>query len=192
MALGILLLCLAVLSLVGILFIGNPTEPISNSFPIVGPPPITDVLPPGSGTESILEVLQFQKAHHEFQQSYLNLMQKIGSAVPKPIDIKEQRLLYSEYSRSARKYREVMKKLVDYQKDSKLRCFAQMKSLILGILYYDKKHQKKMSKFDPQKLLEEGALKEIPRCPNGGEYMIIFRDNRRHFRCSLHGNLRQN
>lgn len=143
-------------------------------------------------TGSVFEQFQFKEVHTDFQRSYLHLIQNINGVNSPQIDIRDQKLLFSEYGRAQRKYKDVLKKIASYAADQKLRCFSIMKSLILGILYYDKKTNKKMFKFDPEKLLSEKIMLSIPKCPDGGEYTIIYKDGRRLFRCSVHGVLRQN
>jgi len=141
---------------------------------------------------SVFEQFQFKEVHTDFQRSYLQLIQNINGFNSPQVDIRDQKLLFSEYGRAQRKYKDVLKKIAAYSADQKLRCFSIMKSLILAVLYYDKKTNKKMFKYDPEKLLSEKILTSIPKCPDGGEYSIIYKDGRRLFRCSVHGVLRQN
>jgi hypothetical protein len=65
-----------------------------------------------------------------------------------------------------------------------------MRSLILAVLFHDRKMQKRMTRFNPELLIEIGAMNEIPKCPSGGKYSIIYKDGRRFFHCSIHGTLR--
>lgn len=146
----------------------------------------------GIASGSVFEQVRFKEVHTEFQQTYLNLIQNINAFTAPSVDIKTQRSMFSEYGRAQRRYLDVLKKIESYAEDQKLRCFSIMKSMILAILYYDKKTGKKMFKFDPEKLKSEKILIDIPRCPDGGEYSIVYKDGRRLFRCSLHGILRQN
>jgi len=143
-------------------------------------------------TGSVFEQFHFKEVHTDFQRSYLNLIQNINSFNTPQVDIKTQKALFSEYGRTHRKYQDVLKKIASYAEDQKLRCFSIMKSMILAVLYYDKKTNKKMFKFDPDKLRSEKILIDIPKCPDGGIYSIVYKDGRRLFRCSLHGILRQN
>ncbi|HOY68587.1 MAG TPA: hypothetical protein PLP29_17035 [Candidatus Ozemobacteraceae bacterium] len=146
----------------------------------------------GIASGSVFEQVRFKEVHTEFQQTYLNLIQNINAFNTPSVDIKTHRSMFSEYGRAQRRYQDVLKKISSYAEDQKLRCFSIMKSMILAILYYDKKTGKKMFKFDPDKLKSEKILVDTPRCPDGGEYSIVYKDGRRLFRCSLHGILRQN
>ncbi|HNW33912.1 MAG TPA: hypothetical protein PKM25_03200, partial [Candidatus Ozemobacteraceae bacterium] len=143
-------------------------------------------------TGSVFEQFHFKEVHMDFQHSYLNLIQNINSFNTPQVDIKAQKAMFSEYGRTHRKYQDVLKSIASYAEDQKLRCFSIMKSMILAVLYYDKKTNKKMFKFDPDKLKSEKILLDIPKCPDGGVYSIVYKDGRRLFRCSLHGILRQN
>lgn len=184
------------LVLAGLLFLTgcwpaeSPPEPGSEP-PVVRRPAAASVSA-AIATGSVFEQFQFKEVHTDFQRSYLQLIQNINGFNSPQIDIRDQKLLFSEYGRAQRKYKDVLKKIAVYAADQKLRCFSIMKSLILAILYYDKKTNKKMFKYDPEKLLSEKILLSIPICPDGGEYSIIYKDGRRLFRCSVHGVLRQN
>jgi hypothetical protein len=143
-----------------------------------------------SDPESIFNQLQFQKVHTDFQQSYLTLIDRINFNSGEKIDIKEQRVLFLEYKRRQRNYQETLKKVAEHEKDVKLKCFGQMKSLILAVLYLDKKTGKRQNKYDPDLLSAEGIMRSPPLCPENGKYSIIAKDGRRFFHCSIHGVLR--
>ncbi len=168
----------------------------SPSAPVPKPPaarrPAEATASAAIASGSVFEQFQFREVHTDFQRSYLQLIQNINGFNSPQVDIRDQKLLFSEYGRAQRKYKDVLKKIAAYSAEQKLRCFSVMKSLILAILYYDKKTNKKMFKYDPEKLLSEKILLSIPKCPDGGEYSIIYKDGRRLFRCSVHGVLRQN
>ncbi len=169
---------------------GSPPSPTTE--PIVTRRPSAASASAAIATGSVFEQFQFKEVHTDFQRSYLQLIQNINGVNSPQIDTRDQKLLFSEYGRAQRKYKDVLKKIAAYSTDQKLRCFSIMKSLILAILYYDKKTNKKMFKFDPAKLLSEKIILSIPKCPDRGEYSIIYKDGRRLFRCSVHGVLRQN
>lgn len=152
----------------------------------------TETIGEASATLGVFEKFRFQTIHHEYQKSYLDLIKKINITNTQDLQIREKRSMFLDYQRAYRKYRDVVEKIQDYSRDQRLRCFTQMKSVILAVLYYDKKSSKKMFKFDPQKLIDEKMLKEVPHCPEGGEYSINYKDGKRFFRCSLHGTLKQN
>lgn len=143
-------------------------------------------------TLSIFDKFKFQEVHRDYQKSYLDLVSKIYSQENQKIDVREHQGAFSSYSRARRNYQDVLQKISNYEKDQRLRCYSTMKSLILGIMYYDKKTKKKMSRYDPEKLLKEGIFPTPPTCPSGGAFSIISRDGRRFFHCSVHGTLRQN
>ncbi|MGM0598502.1 MAG: hypothetical protein ACQETH_01680 [Candidatus Rifleibacteriota bacterium] len=151
---------------------------------------IPDIENLSDSSKSILERLKFQKIHGKYQQSYLLMIQKINDTDTTSIDIKEHKYFFSGYKNTKEKYEETLEKLEDHQKTYKIKCFARMRSLIMAVLYHDKKMDKKMTTFDPQLLKKIGALNEIPQCPSGGEYSIIYKDGRRFFHCSVHGTLR--
>jgi len=165
---------------------------VSAPEPVAARRPVAASAPAEIATGSVFEQFQFKEIQTDYQRSYLQLIQNINSFNSPQVDIKNQKLLFSEYGRAQRKYRDVLKKIAAYSADQKLRCFSIMKSLILAVLYYDKKTNKKMFKFDPEKLLSEKIMISIPKCPDGGEFSIIYKDGRRLFRCSVHGVLRQN
>lgn len=170
----------------------------SDNSPPPPPPPRSAAVPAISSTTapiasgSVFEQFQLKEVHSDFQRSYLQLIQNINSFNTPQVDIKNQKLLFSEYGRAQRKYRDVLKKIETYAEEQRLRCFSIMKSMILAVLYYDKKTNKKMFKYDPEKLMSEKILLSIPKCPDAGEFSIIYKDGRRLFRCSVHGILRQN
>ncbi|MBF0503000.1 MAG: hypothetical protein HQM09_22890 [Candidatus Riflebacteria bacterium] len=193
---GLIFLCPTVLAFLFFLTVsgcGNVDQP--------PPPPPEDGKTPISiesvaespDPKNIFEKLQLPKVQQEFQKSYLSLVQRINSTdTSKGFDVKEQQKIFLDYSFAFKKYHDVMVKIAQDQKETKLRCFSIMKSLILAVVIYDKKGNKKMFKFDPQKLIEENIIKESMPCPGGGEYSIFYKDGRRFFHCSIHGTLRQN
>ncbi|GAB4283361.1 MAG: hypothetical protein Kow0029_29480 [Candidatus Rifleibacteriota bacterium] len=140
--------------------------------------------------ESILEKLKFKEVHEAYEASYLKIVQRINELDTSNIDIKKYRYFFSDYEKNKKNYRKILKKVEDYQKDFKLKCFAKMRSLILAVLFHDRKMQKKMTRYDPELLKKIGALSDIPKCPSGGVYSIIYKDGRRFFHCSIHGTLR--
>ena len=189
--LGIALLALAVLAYVAtMIFSQSPPEP-----EIIGrpkPPPVTGRSADDGSDEkkNLLERLEFQKKHQQFQASYLNLIQKISEMDTTRINTRKDRDLFKNYNRAKADFTETLKKVEDYEKDFRLKCFARMRSLILAVLFYDRKHTTRMTKFDPDALIKLGALQEIPVCPRGGRYSIIYKDGRRLFHCSIHGTLK--
>lgn len=138
----------------------------------------------------IFERLHFQKNHKDLQNSYLSLVEKISNSGQPTVDVREQRLLYNNYKAAQARYRDTIRQVDDYQKDQKLKCFSMMKSLIRGIMYYDQKVGKRLTRFEPELLLKEGVFTTVPRCPENGTYTIIVRNERRFFHCSVHGILR--
>ena len=192
--LGIIFLFLAFCALIVNWFISRlPSREIPdapdieyNSTPIA----IPDIEDLSDTSKSILERLKFQKIHEQYQQQYLMMIQKINDTDTSSIDLKKYRYFFSGYKDTKEKYDEALEKLEDYQKTYKVKCFARMRSLIMAVLYHDKKMGRKMTTFDPQLLKKIGALNEIPKCPSGGEYSILYKDGRRFFHCSVHGTLR--
>jgi hypothetical protein len=148
--------------------------------------------------DDIFEALDFQGVHMAFQQSYLELIDRIDNKeVDKKspdgairIDIKRDALLYETYRKAQNNYSKVLKKVEEHEKDFKIKCFGRMRKLILAVLYADKKLGKRVTKFESEKLIEIGALDSIPVCPRGGEYSIIYKNGRRLFNCSIHGVLK--
>ncbi len=188
---------LAFLSLIFMVMSNRKTSRIiSKSKPLI----VTDIDidETSDNDENLFEELNFQKVHTEFQASYLELIQKITSKAPDKnspdgrvsFDIKKDALLFQTYKTAQGNYTKVLKKIEDHEKDYKLKCFARMRKLILAVLFYDKKFGKRMTKFDKDKLIEIGALDEVPVCPRNGEYSIIYKNGRRLFSCSVHGVLR--
>jgi hypothetical protein len=151
---------------------------------------IPDVNRPGKEPEGILNQLKFKEVHENYQRSYLDMINKINRTDTSNIDIKKFRYFFSDYEKSQKNYQRTLKKIEDYQKDFKLKCFARMRSLILAVLFHDRKMKKRMTRFNPELLMKIGALNEIPECPSGGKYSIIYKDGRRFFHCSVHGILR--
>ncbi len=151
---------------------------------------IPDVVGQPISEENILDKIKFKEMHEKYQASYLETINKISKTDTTNIDIKRYRYFFSDYEKARKEYRQTLKKVEDYQKDFKLRCFAKMRSLILAVLFHDRKMQKRMTRFNPDLLLEIGALTEIPQCPSGGKYSIIYKDGRRFFHCSIHGTLK--
>ncbi len=188
--LGTGLLALAVLAYVATLIFSSPsTEP-----PVIKRPAVNNTTSgPDDGSnekKNLLERLEFQKKHQQFQASYLDLVQKIGTMDTTKINLKKDRELFKGYNRARADFTETLKKVEDYEKDFRLKCFARMRSLILAVLFYDRKNATRMTKFDPDALIKIGALQEIPVCPRGGRYSIIYKDGRRLFHCSIHGTLK--
>jgi hypothetical protein len=164
-------------------------------------PPPTEVISPlpsnqpivveASDTLSIFDQYKFQEVHRDFQKSYLDLVEDITNQSSPKVDTQERRTTISRYARSRRNYVEVLKKINDHEKNARLKCFAAMKSLVRGILFYDQKTQKKTARYDPERLVKEGIFTIPPSCPSGGTYSIIIRDGRRFFHCNIHGTLKQ-
>ena len=147
--------------------------------------------------ENLFKALDFQKVHMEFQKSYLDVIKKINEKEKAKnskdtirVDIKKDALVFETYKKALDNYSKVLKKIEDHEKDYKLKCFARMRKIILGVLYADKKLKKRVTKFDAENLVEIGALDEIPVCPRDGEYSIIYKNGRRLFNCSIHGILK--
>jgi hypothetical protein len=189
--LGLALLALAVLAyLFTLISCRPPVEPGDPSRPIS----ITTAhQTPDDGSDekkNLLERLEFQKKHQQFQASYLDLIQKIGNTDTTKINLRKDRDLFKNYTRARTDFTDTLKKVEDYEKDFRLKCFARMRSLILAVLFYDRKAGTRMTRFAPDELIKIGALQEIPVCPRGGRYSIIYKDGRRLFHCSIHGTLK--
>lgn len=194
--LGIFLVFLAVLSFVFMMFSSRRTKKIISSHAkplIVEEIEVADV----NEEENLFEALDFQKVHTQFQASYLELVKNISTRQPEKnsdgtihVNVRKEALTFETYKKAQSNYEKVLKKVEKYEKDYKLKCFARMRKLILAVLYCDKKTGKKVTKFDPEKMVEIGAFEEAPTCPRGGEYSIIYKDGRRLFNCSLHGILK--
>lgn len=167
---------------------GGEEVPVAPDQPAAVPPPVAVE---ASDTLSIFDQYQFQKTHQEFQKSYLDLVGDIQNQPGPKVDVLEKRAAFSRYTRSRRNYEDVLKKISEAKKEERLKCFAAMKSLIRGILFYDQKTKKKTSRYDPERLVKEGIFTTPPTCPSGGKYSIISRDGRRFFHCDIHGTLRQ-
>ncbi|MBF0545705.1 MAG: hypothetical protein HQM08_14775 [Candidatus Riflebacteria bacterium] len=145
-----------------------------------------------SDPKNIFEKFQLPKLHNEYQKSYMDLIDKINALdYSKGIDVKQQKEIFKNYSQSFRKYQDAILKISHEQKEMKQRCFSVMKSLVLAVVFYDKKMNKKLFKFDSKRLIEAGILKEEPICPANGEYSIFYKDGKRFLRCSVHGTLKQ-
>lgn len=193
---GIILLFLALLSLFFIIIANRRVKKpiIRQPRPVV----IDEIDVDSVDDENLFETLDFQNVHTKFQKSYLDLVQKITSREPDKnskdgtirIDVKKESLLFENYKRAQSNYEKVLKKIENNEKDYKLKCFARMRKIILGVLYADKKLKKRVTKFDAEKMVEIGALDEVPICPRGGEYSIIYKNGRRLFNCSIHGVLK--
>jgi len=166
----------------------------------VGPPPddspgsiSIEALAEATNSRSLFEKLKLPKVHQEFQRSYIDLVNKINSVdTSKGFDVKETQRLFTDYSFAFKKYRDVMLEIAKDQKESKLRCFSIMKSLILAVVVYDRKGNKKMFKFDQQKLMDAGIIQDVTPCPSNGEFSIFYKDSRPFFHCSVHGTLKAN
>lgn len=142
------------------------------------------------GKKDLLEALKFQKVHTLYQASYVELVDKINNLDTSKINIRNAQGIFDDYNNVKREYTRTLKRIDEYEKEYKLKCFARMRSLILAVLYSDKHFKKRTTKFDPEVFIEIGALQEIPVCPRGGEYSIVYKDGRRLFRCSKHGILK--
>jgi len=188
--LGIAFLALAVLSFLASTFISiQPAEP----YVPTRPTNVSNPAKPDDGSDekkNLLERLEFQKKHQNFQASYLDLIQKIGSADTTKINTRKDRDLFKGYNRARADFSDTLKKVEEYEKDFRLKCFAKMRSLILAVLFYDRKTGSRMTKFDAEGLVKIGAFQEAPACPRGGRYSIIYKDGRRLFNCSIHGTLK--
>lgn len=162
--------------------------------PVRGPgrPISVESLAEATGTQTLFERLQLQKVHQDYTKSYLDLIQKINQVKTDNLDVKEQLQTFSNYSYAFRRYRDVMNKIANADKEMKKKCFSIMRSLIVGVVVYDQKTKKKMFKFDAQKLMAESIIKELPVCPAGGAYSIYYKDGQRLLQCSRHGTLRSN
>lgn len=159
-------------------------------------PPVPD--DPGSfaaeasKTRSIFYQHKIQEAQQNYQHAYLDLITKINTLDTKsPGKMKEQMQIFYNYSNAVKNYREVLKKVREYEKTGTEKCNSVMRSLVSAVQVYDKLANKKMFKYDPQKLIEAGILKEPLVCPREGEFTIYYKDGRRVFRCSVHGTLKQ-
>lgn len=142
------------------------------------------------GERTLFEQLRFQETHQNYQASYLALIQKISQTDTTKIDVQKDREIFKTYTRARADYQDSLDKIEEYEKDFRVKCFARMRSLILAVLFYDRKTGTRMTRFSPEKLIEVGALQEVPQCPRGGKYSIIYKDGRRLFHCSVHGTLR--
>ena len=142
------------------------------------------------GERTLFEQLRIQEVHQQYQTSYLDLVQKISQSDTTKINTQKDRELFKTYNRARTDYQESLNKVEEYEKDFRVKCFARMRSLILAVLFFDRKSNTRMTKFNAEKLIEIGALQEIPECPRGGNYSIIYKDGRRLFHCSIHGTLR--
>lgn len=139
---------------------------------------------------SILEQLNFQKSHNDYQSAYLELVNEINNTQGK-INTRNKPNAISKYNWKLNDYRKNLKKLEEYKKNSKLRCFSIMKSIVKAILYYEQKSGNKVTKFDPDFFVKEKLLDATPQCPNNGSYTIIFRASKRNIYCTVHGVLKQ-
>lgn len=185
------MLALALFAFIFSMFIGRePAEPdVPHRSTVVVSAPET----PDDGSDekkNLLEKLDFQKKHQQFQASYIDLIQKIGNTDTTKINLRKDRDLFKGYTRAKTDFTDTLKKVEEYEKDFRLKCFARMRSLILAVLFYDRKTGTRMSRFAPDELVKIGALQEIPVCPRGGRYSIVYKDGRRLFHCSIHGTLK--
>lgn len=188
--LGIIFVFLATLAFAANWYFNRTTTPPAIE---IGPRaiPIPDVNEiSAEAAESLLEKLKFKEVHENYQRSYLAMINKISKLDTTKIDVKKYRYFFSDYEKNQKNYRKTLKKIEDYQKDYKIKCFAKMRSIILAVLFHDRKMKKKMTKFNPELLIKIGAMNESPRCPQNGKYSIIYKDGRRFFHCSVHGTLR--
>jgi len=180
----------------GVFLFGNygcgkppPPPPDLDSNPYIVPPILAME---ASGPISVFAKFRIQEAHKDYQKAYLDLIKKINSLENNKLSEREKMKVFTDYSLAVRRYREVLKKINDYEKEGREKCFSVMRSMVSAIQIYDKRSNKKMFKFDAQKLVETGIFQEAPKCPRGGEYSIYYKDGRRFFRCSVHGTLKQN
>ncbi len=138
----------------------------------------------------LLEQLNFRRVHENYQSSYLDLINKISQQGPTRVDLKKNKGLFLGYDKARSNLKDTIKKVEEYEKDFRLKCFARMRSIILAVLFYDRQNKTRMTRFKADELVKVGALQEIPVCPRGGRYSIIYKDGRRLFHCSIHGTLR--
>lgn len=143
-----------------------------------------------AGKRDLLEELNFQAVHGRYQTAYLELVDRINSTDMSKLNVREAEMIFNHYKEVQYDYSKTLKKIDDYEKKYKLQCFGRMRTLIMAVLYADKHFKKRVTKFDPDKLIEIGALREKPVCPRGGTYSIVYKDGRRLFSCSMHGVLR--
>jgi len=188
--LGVVLLFLAVVAFIFTLFkreihIAPPKRSFFDQFTYVDDLSLSE-----DGKKDLLETLRFQRMQTMYQASYVDLVERINNMDTTKINTRNAKDVFKDYNRVREDYKRTVKKLDDYEKEYKLKCFSKMRSLILAVLYSDKHFKKRTTKFDPEKLIEIGALQEIPVCPRGGTYSIIYKDRRRLFSCSLHGILK--
>jgi len=109
--LGIAFLALAVLSFLASMFINiQPAEPYVPNRPtsVAQPAGLDD----GSDEKkNLLERLEFQKKHQNFQASYLDLIQKIGSADTTKINTRKDRDLFKSYNRARADFSDTSRRL---------------------------------------------------------------------------------
>ncbi|MBF0409467.1 MAG: hypothetical protein HQM10_19160 [Candidatus Riflebacteria bacterium] len=169
----------------------NETEvqsDIASDTPLVSIESVAEK-PPKS---DIFERYHFPALHEDYQKTYLDLVKKINSIdSSKGLDIKQQKEIFKEYSFAAKKYQDAVEKISREQSGMKSKCFSTMKSLVLAVVFFDKKMNRKMFKFDSKRLVEAGIIKDEPLCPGNGEYSIFYKDGKRFLKCSVHGSLKQ-
>lgn len=194
--LGIFLVFLAGLSLL-FMVMSNRRAPriISKSKPLV----INDFdIDSVDEEENMFESLDFQRVHTEYQTAYLDLINSITTRAPMKgsedntveVDIRNDILLFENFRTAQNNYSKALKRIEEHEKKYKKLCFGRMRKLILAVLQADKKLGKRVTRFDSEKLIEMGALDEMPVCPRNGEYSIIYKNDRRLFNCSVHGILK--
>ena len=159
--------------------------------PSPGNPGLTVFAPEATGTVSLFSRYQIQEAHQNYQSAYLDLIGKMNSLEAGKLSPEQQKNLFNNYLNSSRKYQGIVQKIREEEERLREKCNSIMRSLISGILVYDKMSKTKMFKFDAQKLIKQGILKEPPQCPRDGTYSIYYKDGRRTFFCTIHGTLKQ-
>lgn len=140
--------------------------------------------------KNLLESLNFKQVHENYQQSYLDLVQKISEGKVERLDVRRDKEIFKNYIRAKTYFKDTLGRVEEYEKDFRLKCFARMRSLILAVLFYDRQKKTRMTRFSAEELIEIGALQEAPICPRGGKYSIVYKDGRRLFNCSVHGTLK--
>lgn len=161
--------------------------------PLEGIPPDIDFGEPlsaiASGPKGLFEDLKLQEVHSMYQGAYLDLIQRIYRTEG-DVEVGEVKRLYANYELARRKYGDVLRKVAEHARNTRLTCFANMKSVILAIVYADRKTGQKTTRYDPERLKAMGAFPVEPKCPDGGMYSLYTKDNRRFINCTMHGTLK--
>jgi hypothetical protein len=152
---------------------------------------LAEYVPEASATASLFNRYQIHKAQKDYQDAYLDLIQKMTNMEVRKLSPEQQKSLFNNYLASSQKYQGIVKKIREEEEILREKCNSIMRSLISGILVYDKMSKTKMFKFEAQKLIKLGILKEPPQCPRNGTYSIYYKDGRRSFFCTVHGTLKQ-